>query len=144
MKPSLSAHCALILVFLAISAAGCTFVSRGEVTVNVRKLAPANEVEDAVANVVDAAVKPHGLKKCWQLEKHFGEPCTMERGCIWSPSPSLFPWVSVFKASDGRVHVSIERRNVSHDTQVKEMTIEIAKALRTRFGDEHVSIDISY
>lgn len=124
--------------------AGCTFVSRGEVTVNVRKLAPANEVEDAVANVVDSAVKPHGLKKYWQAEKHLGEPCTMERGCVWSPSPSLFPWVSVFKASDGRVHVSIERRDVLHDKQVKEMTIEIAKALRDRFGDEYVSTDINY
>lgn len=97
-----------------------------------------------MARVVDTVVERYGLKQNWQLEKHSGAPCTMERSCTWSPAPWLFPWASVFRAADGRVHVEIERRHVLHDKQVKEMTHEIAEELRKRIGSERVSMDIGY
>jgi hypothetical protein len=124
---------------------GCTTVSRGTVIVSDgQSVSLTNGMEDAVAGIVDTVVERYGLKKNWQLEKHVGAPCTMERSCTWSPAPWLFPWTSVFRAADGRIHVDIERRHVLHDKQVEEMTHEIAKELRKRFGSERVSIDIGY
>ena len=137
----------LRLVLLAISAVigGFNSVSRGTGIVSDRQsVSLTNGMEDTVARMVDTVVERYGLKQNWQLEKHSGAPCTMERSCTWSPAPWLFPWASVFRAADGRVHVEIERRHVLYDKQVKEMTHEIAEELRKRFGSERISMDIGY
>ena len=135
----------LAISSILVTAAGCTLVSRGKVFVYERQVDCAAEVvEDEVARVVDTVAEGYGLKQSWQIDKEDGFPCTLERGCLWNPAPWSFPWVSVSRTAKGRVQVEIERRDAMRDEQVRTMTEAVALALRERFGDACVAVDIGY
>jgi len=135
----------LAISAILATAVGCTFVSRGKVFVSETQADCAAEmVEDEVARIVSAVAERHGLKQSWQIEPNAAAPCTLERGCIWSTAPWSFPWVSVSRTAEGRVKVEIERRDAIRDEQVRAITQTVAMALRERFGEVCVAVDIGY
>lgn len=141
---SCSRHLALLAAVLAV---GCTVGSAGRILVSGDYPGHAAvDVGGEVARAVGMVVARYGLEEYRETKEHNGQPCTMERACVWTPEgkPWLVPWVYVSLASDGYVHVDIEMRNSPNDEQVKKITLEIGDVLSERFGGDRVSINIGY
>ena len=123
--------------------ASCTFVSRGSVVVGGNDTNSTHRVtDDEVALVIAPVLERHGLQAAWSWKKANG-PCTAARGCSWALDNGMQPWVLVASLSSGQVKVSIEARHdmPGPDSRIRNLTKDVAKALRAHFGSDHVVIE---
>ncbi|MGR9072805.1 MAG: hypothetical protein ACU833_07050 [Gammaproteobacteria bacterium] len=106
---------------------------------------PAEKIIGEVAQTVGSVAVRHGLQEHREFEKYRGEPCTLERSCLWVPSglPWQMPWISV-SLKGNSVRIVIESRNDLHSPRVKALTNEIGEELDRKFGKDRVTVDIGY
>lgn len=128
--------------------AACAFVSKGTVIVNENCPGCAQTLtDDAVALAIAPLLERRGFRPVWSPQSGSG-PCTGARGCSWAPEGKgwLQPWIMVGSPSSGQVRVMIETRHDDprQDIRVRDLTEELAKAVREHFGSANVAIEKTY